>query len=169
MAGFRKGPFTLKWRGNTIEDVEEIETSVEQDTEERTTLGGIKRVFDGPILATVTLTLLKSDIPTLAAVFPQFYVANGQQLSTGETVSHAEGAIDLKALACDEEAVYGPLDIISCGTPGQVARLVNARTKIDTMDFNNYLGTVSVQFIGEPDEGEANLQFFTQGTIAVVS
>lgn len=169
MSGFRKGPFVIKWNGNTISEIEEVETSVEQDTEERTTVGGIKRVFDGPILATATVKLMKSDIPSLAAVFPQFYVPNGGIMSTGETVSHAEGAIDIKALACDEDPEYGPLDIISCGNPGQVFRLVNARTKIDTAEFNNYLGTVSVQFIGEPDEGEANVQFFNEGSIAVVS
>jgi hypothetical protein len=169
MAGFRKGPFTIKWRGNTIENIEEVSTDVSQDTEERTTLGGLKLTFDGPILASATLKIMKSDIPTLAAVFPQFYVPNGGVLSTGETVSHAEGAIDIKALSCDDETVYGPLDIISCGTPAQVARLVNARTKIDTTEFNNYLGTVSVQFLGEPEEGEGNIQFFNQGSIAVVS
>lgn len=166
---FRKGPFTLLWRGNEITDVEELETDVEQDTDEHTTLGGTTFVFDGPFKASATIKLLRSDIPALAAVLPQYFVPNGQTLSTGETVNHAQGAIDVKAQSCDVATTYGPLDVVSCGNPGQVYRLVNARTKIDSVEFDNFLGTVSIQFIGEPAEGDANVQFFTEGTIAVVS
>lgn len=169
MSGFRKGPFNIEWRGNTINDVEEIETNVEQDTEERTNLAGIKYEFDGPIKASASVQVLKSDLPTLALLLPQYFVPNGGELSTGETVNNAEGAIDVKAASCDDATVYGPLDIVSCGSPGQVARLVNCRTKIEGLEFNNYLGVVTIRFIGEPDPGEANLQFFTEGTVAVVS
>jgi hypothetical protein len=166
---FRKGPFDVQWNGNAVTDIEEIETNVEQDTEERTTLQGATYEFDGPIKASVTVTLLRSDIPALATFLPQYFVPNGGVLSTGETVNHAQGAIDVKAAACDDDAIYGNLDIISCGNPGQVFRLVNARTKIEAVEFNNFLGTVQVRFIGEPASGEANIQFFTEGTIAVVS
>lgn len=166
---FRKGPFTFQWNGNEVTDIEEVETNVEQDTEERTTLQGSTYEFDGPIKSSVTVTLMRSDIPALATFLPQYFVPNGGTLSTGETVNHAQGAIDVRAADCDDAPVYGNLDIISCGNPGQVFRLVNARTKIEAVEFNQYLGTVQVRFIGEPAAGEANVQFFTEGTIAVVS
>lgn len=165
----RRGPFVLTWGGNTISDVEEIETEVEQDTDDHDTLDGRRFIFDGPIQATATIKLLRSDIATLAIVLPQYFVPNGGTLSTGETVNHSAGAIDVLAASCDTDPIYGPLDIVSCGNPGQVFRIVNARTKIDAVEFDPYVGTVDVQFIGEPGTGEANVQFFTEGTIAVVS
>ena len=60
---FRKGPFSVLWNGNEVTDIEEIETTVEQDTEERTTVGGSTYEFDGSIKASATVTLLRSDIP----------------------------------------------------------------------------------------------------------
>lgn len=166
---FRKGPFEFQWGGNVLTDIEEVETNVEQDTEERTTLGGSTYEFDGPIKASATLKLMRSDLPALAVVLPQYFVPNGGVMSTGETVNNAEGAIDWGAAACNAAQIYNDLDIISCGTPGQVFRLVNARTKGEAIEFDQYLGTVSIRFIGEPAPGEANVQFFTEGTISVVS
>lgn len=165
----RRGPFDFVWGGNTVTDIEEADVSVEQDSDDRTTLDNRKYTFDGSITSTVTIKLLRSDIASLALVLPQYFVPNGGTMSTGETVNNAAGAIDVVAAKCDVEPVYNDLDIISCGNPGQVMRLVNARTKIDSVDFDQYLGTVSVQFIGEPGQGEANIQFFTEGTINVVS
>lgn len=165
----RRGPFTLQWIGNTISDVEEIETEVTQDTDDHDTLDGRRFVFDGPIQATATIKLLRSDIATLAVLLPQYFVPNGGTMSTGEIVSHADGAIDVLAASCDAEPLYGPLDVVSCGNPGQVFRLVNARTKIDAVEFDPFVGTVDVQFIGEPAAGEANVQFFHEGSLAVVS
>lgn len=164
-----RGPLEIRWNGNIITDIEEIDFELDQDTDEHTTLGGSVFIFDGPIRATVTVKLLRSDIPTLAIVLPQYFVANGQELSTGETVNHASGAIDVLAASCDTSAVYGPLDIISCGNPGQVTRIVNARTKIDSAEFDPYVATYSVQFIGEPASGDANVQMFMENSIAVVS
>ena len=166
---FRKGPFSVLWNGNEVTDIEEIETTVEQDTEERTTVGGSTYEFDGSIKASATVTLLRSDIPALAAFLPQYYVPNGGTMSTGETVNNAAGAIDVAAASCDTTNIYGNLDIISCGNPGDVLRLVNAHTKVEAVEFNQYLGTVQIRFIGEPGPGEANVQFFTEGTLTTVS
>lgn len=165
----RKGPFDILWNGNTLADIESVDVAVDQDTEDHTTLDGRSYTFDGAITSNVTLKLLRSDIPSLAVVLPQYFVANGGTLSTGETVQQANGAIDVVAASCDESPVYGDLDIVSCGNPGQVFRLVNARTKIAAVDFDAFVGTVDVQFIGEPAQGEANVQFFTEGTIQTIS
>ena len=90
-------------------------------------------------------------------------------MSTGETVNNANGAIDIKAASCDDNIVYNNLDIISCGNPGQVLRLVNARTRIEGVELDNVIQKVMVKFIGESASTEATMQIFKSGTISVVS
>lgn len=165
-----RGPFELTWGDNTLVDISEVSIDYSQDSNEYTTTDNRRYTVDGPIAASITLTLLKSDVPALAAVLPQYHVAQGGTLSTGETVSSADGAIDVVAASCDEESVYNNLEIVSCGTPGQVLRLVNARTKIDSIDLaDNAVRTVAVQFLGEPEQGQAAIQFFIDGTLNVAS
>lgn len=164
-----KGPFSLKWGDNTITDVEEIDVEHEIDSEDYQTVQGRTIELDGAYKSAVTLTLLASDIPALAAILPQHFVANGGVLSTGETVNHAQGAIDVAPADCDDNTVYNNLDIISCGTPANVMRLVNARTKLEGIDIDDKVQKVMVKFVGEPLTDEAVVQFFRQGTIAVVS
>lgn len=165
-----RGPFTLKWGDNEINDVEEIEVEHEIDSEDYQTVQGRTLEVDGSYKVSATLTLLASDIPALAALLPQYFVADGQVLSTGETVNHAQGAIDVKAAQCDESLTYNNLDIISCAAaPANVLRIVNARTKIDSVEIDNKIQKVMVKFVGESAIDEATMQFFRQGTIAVVS
>lgn len=164
-----KGPFTIKWGNNTVVDVEEIDVEHEVDSEDYETLQGVTRVVDGSYKVGATITLLASDIPALAAVLPQYFVANGGVLSTGETVAHADGAIDVKPGACDDETVYNNLDVISCESLASVFRIVNARTRIEGIEFDNKVRKVMVMFIGEAAADEATVQFFREGTIAVVS
>lgn len=164
-----RGPFNITWGGNTLLNIEEVSVDYEQDSEDYSTVQHQTFQVDGPIKASVTLTLLASDVPALAVVLPQYHVANGGTLSTGEKVSEANGAIDIKAAQCGTNPVYNDLDVVSCANPGHVFRLVNARTKLDSIEFDDKLRKIIVQFIGEPGPGEGNIQFFKDGTIAVVS
>lgn len=164
-----RGPFDLTWGGNTLTDIEEIKTDYSQDTKDYTTVEHQTYQLDGPIKATVTLTLLASDVSALAAVLPQYHVATGGTLSTGEHVTGTDGAIDVVAACAALGDIYNDLDIVSCANPGEVFRLVNARTKIDSIEFDDKVRKVMVQFIGEPDQGIANVQFFKEGTISTVS
>lgn len=164
-----RGPFDISWGGNTLTNIEEISVDYEQDSEDYTTVQHQTYELDGPIKSSVTLTLLASDVAALAAVLPQYHVSNGGVMSTGETVNNANGAIDVLALNCDESPVYNDLDIVSCANPGEVFRLVNARTKIDSIEFDDKVRKVMVKFIGEPAQGDGNVQFFKEGTISVVS
>lgn len=164
-----RGPFDITWGGNTLANIEEISVDHEQDSEDYTTVQHQTFELDGPIKSTLTLTLLASDVAALAAVLPQYHVSNGGVMSTGETVNNADGAIDVLALSCDEEPVYNDLDIVSCANPGQVFRLVHARSRLDSIEFDDKIRKVMVKFIGEPAQGEANVQFFKEGTINVVS
>lgn len=164
-----RGPFALRWGDNIIEDVEEIDVSYERSSDDFETVQGKTYEVDGPDKVTVTLTLLASDIPALAALLPQNFVANGGVLSTGETVNHAEGAIDMTPAICSQDLVYNNLDIESCGNPANVFRIVNVRTKLDGIEMDNKLQKVMVKFVGEANQDEASVQFFRKGTINVVS
>lgn len=159
-----KGPYDLDWGNNTLADVSEIDVNWDQDSEEYATVQHNRFEVDGGILVRITITLLKSDIPALAAVLPQYYVANGEELSTGETVDSSLGAIDVVP-NCDDEIRHN-LDITSCGNPGQTMRLVNARTRINGVDNPDKLRTVMVEFIGEAEGGVGVVQWFMQGSIS---
>lgn len=164
-----RGPFDLQWGDNVIADVEEISIEHEIDSEDYQTVQGRTLEIDGSYKVTATLTLLSSDIPTLSAILPQYFVPNGGIMSTGETVNNADGAIDVKAAQCDENLIFNHLDIISCANPANVLRIVNARTKIDGIEIDNKLQKVMVKFVGESAVDEATVQFFRQGTINIVS
>jgi hypothetical protein len=164
-----RGPFDLTWNGNTLAQVQEITVDYSQDSSDYSTVQHQTFELDGAIKATVTLNLLASDVAALALVLPQYHVQNGGTLSTGETVNEENGAIDVKALDCDEASVYSNLDINACGTQSQVMRLVNARTKLDGIEIDGMVRTVTVKFVGEPAQDEATVQFFEENSIAVVS
>lgn len=164
-----KGPFELKWGSNVIADVEEIDVEHEIDSEDYETIQGRNIELDGSYKVSATITLLASDIPALAALLPQHFVANGEVLSTGETVEQAEGAIDVHPGDCDTDTVYNNLDVISCATLAHVFRIVNARTKIEGIEFDNKVRKVMIKFVGEAAADEATVQFFREGTIHVVS
>ena len=106
-----RGPFEIKWGDNVISDIEEIDLEHSIDSEDYQTVQGRTLEIDGSYKATATITLLASDIPALAAILPQYFVPNGGILSTGETVNNADGAIDIKPAACDDELIFNNLDI----------------------------------------------------------
>lgn len=164
-----RGPFDLKWGDNTLLNIEEVSVDYEQDSEDYTTVQHNTYELDGPIKASITITLLATDIAALSVVLPQYHVNNGGVMSTGETVSNANGAIDVVAQDCDAGDVYNDLDVISCGNPGDVFRLVNARTKLDSVEFDDKIRKIMVKFIGVPAQGDGVVQFFKEGTINVVS
>lgn len=154
-----KGPFNFKWGANTLNNISDISVDYSVDTSDTSTLDGNKYTVQTGMSATVTLTLLDNDIASLATVLPQFYVPMGGTLSTGETVSQSQGAIDVTAASCTTSDVYNQLDIYACGTNAQVLRLVHCRTQIDSVDVADGLRKVAVQFIGEPASGAAVIQF----------
>lgn len=163
-----KGPFTIRWGGVVIEDVSEIGFNYDVNTNDYQTVDGRTYQVEGAITASVDLTLLASDTATLRVLFPQYYVPTGSKLSTGETVTAEEGAIDIKAASCDQTGDYNhDLEIVSCGDNGETTRLVNARTTLSTQEFaDNALRTVTVSFIGEPAQGQGIVQFFKNNGIS---
>lgn len=169
MSRIIKGPFDLKWGDNVISDVESIDVSTDISRDDLETVQGQVITVDGARKATVKITLLASDIPALSAIMPQYFVPNGGLLSTGETVNHADGAIDIAAaIACAQADVHNHLDIAACGAPQDVFRLVNARTSFEDISFDK-VRKVGVTFIGDPQGDDGLLQFFRKGTITTVS
>ena len=154
-----KGPFSLKWGDNPILDVSEIAFNYDVATNDYETVDGRTYTIEGAITASIELTLLSSDVAALSTILPQYYVPQGGTMSTGETVTAEEGAIDIVAAQCDTENINRNLDIISC--TGDVTRLVKARTSLSTVDIaDNSLRTVTITFRGEPEQGEGIIQFF---------
>lgn len=164
-----RGPFTLKWGDNTLNDVEEITIDHTIASDDLETLNGRTYEIDGSYKATATITLLATDLAALAILLPQHFVPNGGVLSTGETVNNAQGAIDVAPHDCDTSLIYNHLDIISCANPSQTTRLVNARTKIDGISIDNKIQKVMIKFVGEAAADDASVQFFKTGSINVVS
>ena len=153
-----KGPFSLKWGENPILDVSEIGFNYDVATNDYETVDGRTYTIDGAITASIDLTLLASDVEALSTILPQYYVAEGQPMSTGGNAPKG-GAIDIVAAQCDTTNTNYNLDIISCN--GEVTRLVNARTSLSTVDIaDNALRTVTITFRGEPEQGQGIIQFF---------
>lgn len=168
-----KGPFQLKWGENPILEVSEVTFNYDVASNDYETVQGQTFAVDGAITASVEVTLLSSDVASLRTLFPQYYVAPGDKMSTGETVSDesgSDGAIDIVAASCDTEDTMYPLDVISCN--GEVFRLVNAKSSLSGIDLdNNVLRTVTVTFRGEPaydNDGKpmGAVQMFQDGALS---
>lgn len=157
-----KGPFSLKWGENPILDVSEVGFNYDVATNDYETIDGRTYTVDGAITATIDVTLLSSDVAALSTILPQYYVAEGEKMSTGETAPEG-GAIDIVAASCDTTNTNYNLDITSC--TGDVTRLVNARTSLSTVDIqDNSLRTVTITFRGEPAQGQGIVQFFKEAS-----
>lgn len=160
-----KGPFSIKWGNNPILDVSEIGFNYDVNTNDYSTIDGRTYQIEGAITASVELTLLSSDVESLRTILPQYYVETGEKMSTGETVIDENGAIDIVAASCDITTTNQDLEITSCN--GQVTRLVKARTSLSSQEFaDNALRTVTITFVGEPEQGEGIVQFFSEGGIS---
>lgn len=165
-----RGPFDVKLGDNTLSEIEEISVEYEQNSNDYDTVQGTTIEVDGTIKVSVMLTFLGTDIASMAAVLPQNFVENGGVMSTGETVNNADGAIDVAPAACTESIVYNNLDITACGAPADVFRVVNVRTKLDSVEFDgSVLRKVMVKAVGETAAGEGVVQMFKAGTINVIS
>ncbi len=158
-----KGPFNFKWGANNLYNVSDISIDYSVDSNDTTTLDGNKYSTQTGMSASVTLTLLDNDIASLATVLPQFYVPTGGTLSTGQTVTQPQGAIDIAAASCTTSPVFNQLDITACGSGAQVMRLPRCRTQVDSIDMADGLRTVAIQFINEPLAGTGLVQFLQKG------
>ena len=73
-----KGPFKLTWGANELQDVESVDLSFDQESNDYTTVDGRTITLKGAISASATITLLASDAASLSLILPQFAKAAGQ-------------------------------------------------------------------------------------------
>lgn len=161
-----KGPFTIKYGSVELQDVSEISWDYSSDSTQPTTIDG--RTYDIPTTtsASVEITLLGADIEALSLIFPQYAVAAGGTMSTGETTTYP--AFDLKAMsACGSTSLEEDLEIIGCDT---TTRLVNASAKISSIDYqDNVVQTVAVKFTGMPEQNQGIIQLYKNGSLSEAS
>jgi hypothetical protein len=152
-----RGPFSLTWGDNTLDDIESIDINYQTNSEIYAANSGLVYQIDKSMQANVTLTLLANDIASLAVVLPQYYVAQGGELGDGSFVSDSRGAIDIRADDCDTEPIYNDLIVTSCGNPSESFKLLSARTIIEGFEIGK-IRKIVVKFIGEPDAGKSLIQ-----------
>lgn len=167
MGNIIKGPFNFKLGLNTLADIESVKFDYKVDSADKTTVQGRKKRVYGTHMVVVTATFLESDVPSLAVVLPQYHVANGGTLSSGETVTGVDGALDIIPGGCATGLVKTDLIIESCGTDGEVLRVMECITEIGALSLDDKNRTVDVEFTGQSDA--ATIQMFKKGSVSNVS
>lgn len=152
-----RGPFTLTWGGNTLEDIESVEVSYETNSKEYEANSGSVYQIETGLKASARLTFLATDIASMAAVLPQYFVPQNSVMSDGNYVADPRGAIDIVAAECDSEPIYNDLTMDSCGNPGETVKILNARTLVDAIEVGK-IRKIVVKFIGEPEAGRSIVQ-----------
>lgn len=152
-----RGPFALTWNGTTLIDIEAVDIEYDTQGEDYESGSGIVFEVERALKASIRLTLLATDITTLAAVLPQYFVPEDGQLGDGNFVFDSRGAIDIIPDNCASEPIYSDLEIVACGDPTERFKLMNARTVIDGFEIGKIRKLV-VKFIGEPAPGHSLIQ-----------
>lgn len=162
-----KGPFDLKYGANTLAEIEKVDISYDVDSDDKKTVQGHNKTFYGAHKVAVKATFLENDVPSLGVVLPQYYVPHSGVLSTGETVTDVDGAIDVVPGGCNAGATTESLIISSCGSDGQILRVLECATELTGISMDEKYRTVEVTFTGFSDA--ATIQLFKKGAIANVS
>lgn len=168
-----KGPFTIVWgeigdNAAVIHDVEEVDISIETETNDYTTVDGKRYTLYGAISANATLTLLDSNLDALTALLPQYTRVENTKMSSGETVKAGYAAIDLVAASCgDAYPEKKDLHIISCSSNGggvnetaagrEVITIKSCGTSLTEVELpDSQVRTVQITFTGEPGNDGIN-------------
>jgi hypothetical protein len=163
-----RGPFNLIYGGNTLSEISSLKFNYSVDTTDTATVQGHKKRTYGAHEVTVTATFLESDIPSLAIALPQYFVANGSVLSTGETVTDANGAIDIvpgkTATATGSDLL---IEQSAETSSSYVLRVLDAISEISSVSLDEKSEMVDVEFTGQSDL--ATIQMFLKDAISVLS
>lgn len=189
-----KGPFTIIWgdlndNAAIVHDVEELDISVDVETNDYTTVDGKRYTLYGAISASATLTLLDSNVDVLTALLPQYTKTgadpDNNKMSSGETVNKGYVAIDYVAKDCLNagQGTAKDLHIISCSnnhdgstTDGhEIITIKACSTSLTEIDLpDNQLRTVQITFTGEPGNNSeggaiAAVQMYRRGALSASS
>lgn len=160
-----RGPFEAKYGVNVLADIEEVNLTYDIETNDHSSLQGRTFEVQGAHKVTLEVPFLESDVPSLAAVLPQHFVANGGTLSTGEVVNNAEGAIDVVPTQCAEDADTTDFILTSCN--GHVLRIVDVISEFGGVEIDGNVRKVTVRFTGASSAG--TIQMFKEGAVSIVS
>lgn len=161
-----KGPYEVKYGVDVLAGIEELSLDYEVNTEDYDTVQGRSYTVTTSHRVAVSMTFLETDVASLAVVLPQYFVANGGTLSSGETVNNADGAIDIVPGTCESSPTRTDVVITSCN--GHVLRIPDAVTEIESVELDA-VRKVVVRFRGEADADVATIQLFAQGAVSIVS
>lgn len=161
-----RGAFDFQYGANTLAEIDEFSVNYDVATDDQTSLQGRTYEIEGAHKVSVEVSFLHSDVPSLAVALPQFFVANGEQLSTGETVTDPEGAIDIVPSNCETDSDVASLIVRSCGDNAEVSRIPQCTTRFGGFVFDGNVRKVKVVFNGV---GTTTTQFFREDAITNVS
>lgn len=165
--GLVKGNFNFKLGANVLAEIDEFNVNYDVSTNDHESLQGHTYEIEGGHKVSVEARFLESDVPSLAVALPQFFVANGGTLSTGETVNDANGAIDIVPSQCGDSQDYTDLIIEGCGDNPETARLIDVASRFNGFVLDGGLRKVSVVFNGYSTTG--TVQFFRRNAVSIVS
>lgn len=163
------GPFNVKYGANTLAEIETISIDPTVETTTVNSVQGKTHNIPGPMGITAELTFLETDIPSLSVILPQYHVAQGEAMSTGEIVNDVDGAIDVLAASCDNTIVLEDLVIESCANPAQIFRIPQASTTVTGVTFDDNIRRVVVTVTGNAPSGVATMQFYKAGGLTPAS
>lgn len=153
-----KGPFTVRFGATTITDVMDYSPTFDVTSNDYSTIDGRTSTITTGIRASVEVQLRGLTPAAVATVLPQYFKAMGEKLSTGQTVTNSDGAIDIVPAACSDEDIANDLDIVDC-TGALAVRINNAVASISSIDMQDgALLTITVAFTGQPEQGQAVAQ-----------
>lgn len=167
MAKDTLAPYEVTYGANTVKNISELTVNMDRERETVPYLDGGMGRFNGNWDVSVDITIAKDDIDVLAALVPQYHVAQNEEMSTGEIVTGEDGAIDVNTTDCDTDEVTQFLEIKACN--GRVLRIVDATSDINTSTFNQNYGTTTVSFFGRAEGGRGAVQYFQAGDLTPAS
>lgn len=167
MAKDTLAPYEVTYGANVVKNITELTLNQERERETVQYLDGGTGRYNGNWDISVDITVAKDDIDTLAVLVPQYHVADGETMSTGEVVDNEDGAIDVSTANCDTDEVTQHLEIKACN--GRVLRIVDASSDLNTSTFNQNYGTTTVTFYGRAEGGRAAVQYFKAGSLTPAS
>lgn len=164
-----KGPFEIKVDADVLAGIEDLDFSYEVDTDSVDTVQGRSYDIAKSHKVSIVATFIETDVASLSVVLPQYHVANGGTLSTGETVASSAGAIDIVPGDCGDTSELGDIIITGCGANAGVLRVVDCVSEIESIAFEDSVRKVGVKLTGNSTGDEATVQMFAQGAVSIAS
>src|SRR6478672_7792707 len=137
------GPWDIEVGGTILGEIESLNFTYAVKSDTFDSLQGQSTTIYGAHSSEIEITLLDTDITSLKAAIPQYWVANGATLSTGEVITDANGGIDIVP---GNTGTPRDLILVSANNPGQVMRLNDTTSEISGVDVTATIRKIKVKF-----------------------